>query len=309
MMKNVINRQTGMLVVLLLGFAVLPLFVSDYWLSVLSFAFFVGVFAMSWDLLFGYAGEVNFGPTFLIGLGAYGAGMASVYLGWPIWFCIVIGTLVAIVGGVLLSGPALRLTGPYFGLTTLVAVLLLGNFIIIFAQFTGGENGLALPDILTISTLGNYYYALGLMAITGIVLVLLVRSPFGLILQACGQDPVATEAMGFNVAKFKIVAFAVSALFSGLAGAMTAFYFGTASPSALVDVLVTIEIIIAAIIGGRRSIVGGIVGAVFLIVLAELLRPIGHLNNAVVAGFGLLVLVLWPGGFVSLFESRKKGQA
>src|SRR5438270_11240145 len=105
--------------------ATLPLYVSGYVLGLLTVAFYFGVFAMSWDLLFGFAGEVNFGPTFLIGLGAYGAAILNSEAGLPIPVCLVFGVIVALAGGLLLAVPALRLRGPYFGLVNLVAVLLL----------------------------------------------------------------------------------------------------------------------------------------------------------------------------------------
>src|SRR5579885_605560 len=102
----------------------LPLYVSGYILGLLTAAYYFGVFAMSWDLLFGFAGEVNFGPTFLIGLGAYAAALLNSDLGLGIPLCVAAGAAVATLGGLLLAVPALRLTGPYFGLVTLVAVLL-----------------------------------------------------------------------------------------------------------------------------------------------------------------------------------------
>ena len=92
---------------------------------------------MAWDLLFGFAGEVNFGPTFLIGVGAYTAGILDSLYQPPIWLCLVAGALAAVVGGVVLALPALRVRGPYFGLTTLVAVLMLQNFIVVAASLTG----------------------------------------------------------------------------------------------------------------------------------------------------------------------------
>jgi len=291
----------GLLFVLL---ACVPLFESGYYLGVLTFAFYMAVYAMNWDLLFGYLGEVNFGPTFLIGLGAYAAGLCNTLAGWPVWACIPVGTVAAMVGGLLLAGPALRLKGPYFGLVTLVAVLILNDLITIFAHYTGGEIGLALNDILTLGSAGNFYYAWGLMALTALVLSLVVHSPLGLILQAIGQDSDEASTLGFNVAKFKIFALLLSAFFSGLAGAMTVFYFGTASPGTVVSLAVVVQIIIAAIVGGRRSIIGSVLGAIFLVVAGEWLRPFGQLSEAAVALLGLLVLLFAPGGFISLFQAH-----
>src|SRR5690242_1964406 len=128
--------------------ATLPLYVSGYVLGLLTIAYYFGVFAMGWDLLFGYAGEVNFGPTFLIGLGAYTAGMLNSYADISLWLATIAGAVAAVIGGIILALPALRLRGPYFGLVTLVAVLLLQKLIVVFAGVTGGEIGLTVPSVL-----------------------------------------------------------------------------------------------------------------------------------------------------------------
>src|ERR1700734_631508 len=189
--------------------AFLPLWVTGYILGLLTIAYYTGVFAMSWDLLFGFAGEVNFGPTFLIGTGAYTAGILDPLYQPSIWLCVAAGTIAAVVGGVVLALPALRVRGPYFGLTTLVAVLLLQNFIVVFAGLTGGEIGLTVPDVISANDKINYWIALGFMTFSGLALYGLSRSPVGLILQASGQDAVQAGALGFNVVKHKLASFIV----------------------------------------------------------------------------------------------------
>ncbi len=278
--------------------AALPLGVSSYVLGILTVGYYFGVFAMSWDLLFGFAGEVNFGPTFLVGLGAYGAGILNSEAGLPIPVCILFGTALAVAGGLLLAVPALRLSGPYFGLTTLVAVLLLQQMVTVFAKQTGGEIGLTIPDVMSIDEATNYYIALGLMAVSGAVLFGLSRSAAGLILQACGQDPVEAQALGFNVTKHKVAAFCVSAFFSGLAGAMLVFYFGTASPGTVIDIAVGVQVIIAAVLGGRRTILGAALGAVVLILAGEALRPLGQLSTFIVSAAALLTILFLPAGLL-----------
>ena len=276
--------------------ALLPLWISAYLLGILTAAYYFGVFAMSWDLLFGFAGEVNFGPTFLIGVGAYTAAILNSRFGQPIPFCVIAGALAAMIGGALLAVPALRLRGPYFGLVTLVAVLLLQNFVVIFAEVTGGEIGMTVPDVLSIDASVNYWYALGFLAFSAILLFGLSRSAVGLILQASGQDAVEAAALGFNVTKHKVAAFCVSALFSGTAGALLIFYMGAASVDTVVDLAIAVQIIIAAVLGGRRTILGAVLGAVFLIVANEFLRPLGQLNTFVVSAVALAVILFFPEG-------------
>jgi branched-chain amino acid transport system permease protein len=136
------------------------------------------------------------------------------------------------------------------------------------------------------------------------VLFAVANSSFGLILQASGQDPTGAQALGFNITKFKVAAFVLSAFFSGLAGAMLVFYLGTASVNAMVDISVGIQVIIAAVLGGRRTIIGPVLGAAFLIGAGELLRPLGQLSGVVVAGVALAAILLFPNGFLGLLRGR-----
>ena len=295
-------------VAVLAGGALLPLFASGYILGLLTVAYYTAVFAMSWDLLFGFAGEVNFGPTFLIGLGAYTAGILDARYSpqLAMWMCVAAGAAAAVIGGVLLALPALRLRGPYFGLMTLVAVLMLQNLIVVFAGLTGGEIGLTVPDVLSIDAHVNYWIAFGFMAVSGAILFGLSRSPIGLILQASGQDAVQASALGFNVAKHKLAAFIVSAFFSGLAGALMVFYMGTASVGTFIDIAVGVQVIIAAVLGGRRTVVGAAIGAIFLISMGELLRPLGELATLIVSAIALLVILFFPDGFLGILRGRMR---
>ncbi|MGP8120631.1 MAG: branched-chain amino acid ABC transporter permease [Xanthobacteraceae bacterium] len=284
--------------------ATLPLYVSGYVLGLLTVAYYFGVFAMAWDLLFGFAGEVNFGPTFLIGVGAYTAGILDNQYGLSVYLCIVAGAAASVLAGLVLALPALRVRGPYFGLTTLVAVLILQNFIVVFADLTGGEIGLTIPDVITIDAGTNYWIALGFMALSAVILYGLAQSPVGLILQASGQDPVQAGALGFNIVKHKLAAFVVSAFFSGLSGALLVFYFGTASVGTVVDVSVGVQVIVAAVLGGRRTVLGAALGAIFLIVAGEFLRPTGELATFIVSTVALLAIMFIPNGFLGYALTR-----
>src|SRR5690242_17719786 len=304
------SLSTSRILLIGLGAAVLasflPLGVSGYILGLLTLAYYFGVFAMAWDLLFGFAGEVNFGPTFLIGTGAYTAGILDNLFQPPIWICLVAGALAAVTGGVVLALPALRVRGPYFGLTTLVAVLMLQNYIVVDASLTGGEIGLTVPDVITADESLNYEIALWFMAVSAAILFALSRSPVGLILQASGQDPVQAGALGFNVTKHKLAAFIISALFSGLAGALMVFYLGAASVGTFIDVTVGVQVIIGAVLGGRRTILGGVLGALFLIAMGEALRPLGDLATFIVSAMALVVVLLFPGGLLGLLTRSKE---
>jgi len=305
-MSDILKSRLFLISVVVVAIAAtLPLYVSGYVLGLLTVAYYFGVFAMAWDLLFGFAGEVNFGPTFLIGVGAYTAGIVNNQYGWSVYVCIVLGALASVIAGVVLALPALRVRGPYFGLTTLVAVLMLQNFIVVFADLTGGEIGLTIPDVISIDAGVNYWIALGFMTISAIILYGLSQSPIGLVLQASGQDPIQAGALGFNIVKHKLAAFVVSAFFSGLSGALLVFYFGTASVGNVIDVAVGVNVIVAAVLGGRRTVLGAALGAIFLIVAGEFLRPTGELATFIVSAVALLVVLFFPGGFLGAALSRE----
>ncbi|MDU0957645.1 MAG: branched-chain amino acid ABC transporter permease, partial [Bradyrhizobium sp.] len=174
------------------------------------------------------------------------------------------------------------------------------------AGLTGGESGLAVPDVISIDAKTNYWIALGFMLVSGAILFGLSRSAIGLILQASGQDKIQAGALVFNVTKHKLAAFVVSAFFSGLAGALMVFYMGTASVSTFVDVGVGVQIIIAAVLGGRRTVIGAAIGAIFLIGMGELLRPLGELATLIVSVIALVVILFFPDGFLGIIRGGAK---
>ncbi len=176
----------------------------------------------------------------------------------------------------------------------------------VFADLTGGEIGLTIPDVISIDASTNYWIALGFMAVSGIILYALSRSAVGLILQASGQDRVQAGALGFNVTKHKLAAFIISALFSGLGGALLVFYLGTASVTTLIDVAVGVQIIIAAVLGGRRTILGAAIGSIFLIGMTEALRPTGELATLIVSIMALLVVLFFPNGFFGMISRSER---
>jgi branched-chain amino acid transport system permease protein len=158
------------------------------------------------------------------------------------------------------------------------------------------------PDVTSVSATANYWIAYGFMAISGAILFGLARSPIGLVLEASGQDPVQASALGFNVTKHKLFAFIVSAFFSGLAGALMVFYMGTATVGTFVDISVGVQIIVAAVLGGRRTVIGAAIGAIFLIGMGEALRPLGELATLIVSLTALVIVLFFPDGLLGLLQ-------
>lgn len=288
--------------------ALAPRFLPQVWITVLVFANLMAVFAMSWDILSGYTGQISFGHSLFIGLGGYTSALLSIHLGLPLWTSIPLGALAALLGGLLIAFPALRLRGPYLALVTLVAPLIAIRVIMIkeLRRWTGGEYGIIGVPPLSFDDTVNYYYSLGLMVSTAVLLGLLARSRIGKAFEAIRENETAAEAAGLPTAKLKVLAFVVSSSLSGLGGAFYAHYLMIA-PRSLFFLDLSIEIVIAAILGGIGTITGPIAGAYFLVLVREYLRPFGIWRAVLFTLLALLFLFLLPRGFLT--EARLKLKA
>jgi branched-chain amino acid transport system permease protein len=263
----------------IVAFAVLPLVgISTTQLLVLIGAFYFGMFAMSWDVVSGYTGEISFGHALFFAVGGYTSTLLNLGFGLSPALSIPAGVVLAALAGVLIGVPALRVRGPYLSLITLVAPLILLQIFIIYGDVFGGELGLSSPaalvtaDAFDLVVTANYYIALGLFVVILLLLFAVTRSNIGSVLTAIREDEDAVAAAGLNVAKFKLFAFVLSAAIGGLAGAMFVHTpVGSPRPSQLLALLVSIEVLIAAILGGMGTIVGAGLGGVFFYFISELL--------------------------------------
>ena len=211
----------------IVAFALLPFVgISTTQLLVVTGAFYFGMFAMSWDTVSGYTGEISFGHALFFAVGGYTSTLLNLGYGVSPALSIPAGVVLAAVAGVLIGVPALRVRGPYLSLITLVAPLILLQVFVIFGDIFGGELGLSAPTGLVdaadfgLVVFANYYIGLGLfLAIMGLLFVV-TRSDVGSVLTAVREDEDAVAAAGLNVAKFKLFAFVLSAAVGGLAGAV-----------------------------------------------------------------------------------------
>ena len=240
---------------------------------------------MAWDLLFGFAGEVNFGPSFLIGPRRLHGGAAEPLRrhgrSRPAWSP---APRMAVIGGVVLAVPALRLRGPYFGLVTLVAVLLLQNVIVLFAGITGGEIGLDLPDVLVDRRQHELLVRARLHGDQRRASCSACRAPpAGLILQA--SRPGRRGGRGARLQRRQAQAGGVLRQRAVLrprrrhAGFLPGHRLGRHRRSIS---RIGVQFIIAAVLGGRRTIIGAAIGSIFLIVAGEIAapaRPAFHLRR------------------------------
>ena len=293
------GRFIALIFFLLLFF--LPLITQEpYTLRILILANIFVIFAVSWDFISGYTGQINFGHALFFGVAAYSTALLGKHLGLQPWATIPIGALVAVGAGVLMCLPALRLRGPYLSLVTLAFPLILLGVIKAFPDFTGGEHGISGLPALADSRVGEYYIALPIMIVSVFIMwkltdakSALVRT--GIILHAIREDEIAARASGINTIRYKMLAFAVGGFFAGIAGGLYAHFLRIAGPSSL-DMMLSFQAIIWTVFGGIVSIYGAVVGVYILYPLMEFLRVIPELRILIFAVIVIVILLFMPEG-------------
>ncbi|NEU57761.1 branched-chain amino acid ABC transporter permease [Halorussus sp. MSC15.2] len=309
-----LRHQLGVLGLLVLG--LLPFGVGPLMALKLTGALYFAVFAMSWDAVSGYTGQISFGHGLFFAVGGYTSALLNLNWGVEPALAVVVGMAMAAVAGVVVGVPALRLEGPYLSLVTLVAPLILLQIFIVFSDTFGGELGLSSPENLVTfesfetAITANYYLAFGLFLFVLVLLLAVTRSDAGSVFTAIREDEDAVAAAGLNPAKFKVFAFVLSAAVGGLAGAMFVHTpVGNPQPSQLLLLTVSIEVIIASVLGGMGTIVGPAVGGLFYYMFRDYLGsitwtvpltdvPVSELDLLLFSLVTLALLFFLPGGFV-----------
>lgn len=294
----------GLVGVLLALLATAPLWVTNrYFLGVLVLSNLYAVFAASWDFMSGQTGRENFGHALFVGAGAYTAAFLDLNAGAPAWLSLPAAGGVAVLFGLAIGLPTLRLRGPYFALATLAAAAIMQRLTLIFWEYTGGEEGLSGLTPLVRSPTTFYYLSLAFMLLTAGILLALANSRWGLLLRAIRGDEGASEAAGVNTTIHKIAALLVSAFFAGVGGAFYAHYQLQAGPQ-LFSVVISITVIIMSYVGGIGSVYGAVGGAFLLTVLSELLRRFGEYRLLFYTVVLILILFFLPRGLLAPFWQR-----
>ncbi len=247
---------------------------NSYYMNMMISASIFAIFAVSWDLLGGYTGQVNFGHALFFGVAGYASAMLGRRLGWPLPATMITGILAGVAAGAVTCFPALKLRGPYLSLLTLAFPLMLVPLVLYFRNYTGGEYGLFGLPYIAESLAGRYYICLIVMILSVLIMWKLtdagsryVRT--GLIFHAIREDEIAARATGINTIRYKMLAFMTGGFFAGLAGVLYAHAFGLVSINML-SLTLSFEAIIWVIFGGIVSIYGGVVGVYVLYPLVAL---------------------------------------
>lgn len=271
--------------------------------------------AQAWNITTGYTGMFSFGHAAFFGLGAYLPILLIEYFGINPWIGMIAGGLAAGLYGLVVGGLCFRydIRDEYFGLATLAFAELL-RYVFLNVPKLGGASGFVKPlpreytegyGLLAFqfsSELQYYYLALAfLLAVTAVAFAIRY-SRFGLYLFAIRENETAAESLGIPTYRYKLAAFVVSAFFTAWVGAFWGMYFSSIRPEVVFDLVVNIDILLPAVVGGAGTVLGPIVGSLIVTPSAEVTREVANVPGAdwiVYGGFLILIALYSPDGVVS----------
>jgi len=291
--------------VAVVALAVFPLVSNDlYYQTMLILTFLLAIGATGWNIMGGYAGYISLGNSLFVGLGAYTTGILAAKQNVSPFLGCLAGGLVCALAAAALSLVTRRTRGMYFTIVTFAALQLLAIVATIWSGLTGGSQGLALPLpewSLSYQDWPFYYSLLGLLVLSVAVSAGVRRSKLGLGLFAIQDDEGKAAGLGLAVSVYKLIAFVLGGTFFGVAGGIYAYYVTFLNVSAVFDIVTSMLIVLAALLGGRGTLWGPVLGA-FII------EPLANLTSTSLGGAdaGAIRLLLFGGllGGVVLFLPR-----
>jgi branched-chain amino acid transport system permease protein len=287
----------------LLALALYPTIGTGYGVRSTLQVFMWIALAGSWNLISGLTGYVSFGHVAFYGAGAYTGAILITSAGWSWPLAALAGGVGAGVLALLIGYPCLRLKGPYFAIAMLGLNEVLRALVSYFEGLTGGGSGLSLP---TADATRSIYYVMGLLAVAITVGThLIVTSRFGLRLMTIREDEIAAEAMGIDTFHHKLVAFLLSAVGPGIAGALTARDQGYIEPISVFPLAVTVTMIVMVLFGGKGTVWGPVLGAVALFVIQELVwAHYPYVHPLLFGAIIVAVVLLMPRGVLGLLQLK-----
>jgi branched-chain amino acid transport system permease protein len=298
-------RIAGGLAVLLTLLAA-PLAVGNYGYYILAIVLIYAMVALSLNILIGMGGQISIGHAGFWALGAYASALSVVKLGMPFLAGVAVGGLVAALFGALVALPALRVQGHYLAIATLGFALFVQQILFEWEWLTGGRQGLFVPrpslfGVQLDSDFGYYYLLLGIFLLLGWIAGNFARSHTGRSLAALRMSPVAAECCGIARPKHIIIAFAMSAFFTGISGALFGHLLGHLSTETF-SLAVSLSFLTMAVIGGLHSRAGALLGGAYLALAPEILREFKDAQMVIYGVTLVLCVQFLPGGLVSLVD-------
>jgi len=288
--------------------------VSQYYVYLAIKIVVWALFAMSFNLVLGYGGMMSFGHAAFYGVGAYCAALLIVKASWPMPLAFLAAPVAAALAGLVIGFFSVRIKGVfYFAVLTLSFAQLLYIIVFKWRSFTFGDDGIQgipVPDIISTqdSYIGYYFFALAVALVCIYLLWRIGRSPFGLMLRTLRDNPQRSTFIGMNVQNYRLIAFTISAFFSGVAGALFTFLETSVSP----DVLFwsnSGEVILMGLLGGMDVFLGPALGAAIMVLLNSFITSYTQYWQICLGVTLILIVLVFPqgvGGLMAKFYSTWK---
>ncbi|WP_162784716.1 branched-chain amino acid ABC transporter permease [Paracoccus suum] len=327
-MTEMLGRRPGLTLLAMLALlAALPVIVHDpYPLHIMTLFLLFAIFASGWNLTLGILGLKTLGHHAFFAIGAYASAMLSFYAGISPWLTIWAGAATAMLAGLLIGIPILRIRSmPHVAIVTLAFAEIVRLVLANLKDWTRGELGFwgieAMPSLhlggteLAFGTgkpLGSYLLALVFFALVHVGLLALLRGRVGLTLVAMRDSETAAESLGVDLTRWKLGAFALSAAIVGFSGALYAHYVQILTPTSTVGPEMLVSLLAMIIVGGVGRFLGPVLGAALLTVLGEVLREFGDYRMLLYGGIVVLFVLAAPRGIagwldaISLWRADRK---
>jgi len=286
-----------------LAVLLLPLLLeSSFYLRIATLVFIFSLAVVGLNLLMGFAGQVSLGHAGFFGIGAYAVAIGPTSLGVPSWLALLAGALGAGLIAFVIGRPILRLRGHYLAVATLGMGLLIAMVFNNEAAWTGGPDGMLVPQLdvagWTVHGTHAWYWIAGVSLVIGTwIAANVIASPTGRTLRAIHDSEVAARVLGVDVAHYKLIAFVLSAIYAAVAGSYLSLYDGLVTPTEA-GFLRSIEFVTMAVLGGLGSVFGSIVGAAVLVVLPQVLTVFQDYEHIMLGLMMIVVMVFLPTGIV-----------
>lgn len=289
--------------------ALLPLlFPSSYYLRVASLVWVSAFAAIGLNILMGQAGQVSLGHAGFFGIGGYAVAIGPAHLGTPSWAAMLIGALISALLAYLVGRPILRLKGHYLAIGTLGFGVLVALVLTTESRWTGGPDGMSVAKLTLFgwraSGSDTWYWITGVALILGTWIALnLSETPTGRAFRALHDSEIAARVTGINVARFKLQAFVIAAVYASLAGSMLAMMNGFINPDQA-GFLHSIELVTMVVLGGLGSVPGSIVGAAVLIALPQVLTVFQEYEHLLLGLIIIVSMIFMRDGIVPTLSKR-----
>jgi len=293
--RRITRTLLGLLIV---AVAVFPWLAPQYAVFLVTLIALYSIGVMGQNLLIGYTGQISFGQAGFLAIGAFTFGHLRIW-GLPFPVALAGAGLAAAVAGLLVGFPSLRLKGPYLSIATLGFGVAVYQAFVNWEVLSGGRSGLAIPKLTPLlglsATQTVYYIYVVLLALFTLATYNIVSSYIGRAFIAIRDADIAAEVNGVNLTRYKLLAFALSSFYTGVHGALYAQVLGHIEPQ-IFNVLESITLFVAVIIGGVASVEGSILGAAFVLLVPKVFADFREMVPVVFGVTILLVLIFEPLG-------------